>query len=94
VARKLQTAGLSVEVKQGASMVGGGTLPEQSLPTVLLGIKPPLSADAFARALRLSQPPLMARVDNDLILIDMRTVFPEQDGLLATIIASAWAQKD
>ena len=74
-------------------MVGGGTLPEQSLPTALVGIKPEGSLEAFSRRLRLSRPPLMARLENDLILIDMRTVFPEQDNLLVPIIVSARARK-
>jgi L-seryl-tRNA(Ser) seleniumtransferase len=94
VVRKLKAVDIAAAVKEGKSMVGGGTLPEQSLPTALVSIKPPGSADDFARALRLSQPPLIARVENDLILIDMRTVFPEQDSLLVFIIVSARARKD
>jgi L-seryl-tRNA(Ser) seleniumtransferase len=94
ITRKLKTLGVQAELKKGVSMVGGGTLPEQSLPTALVSIEPPGSADDFARALRLSQPPLVARVENDLILIDMRTVFPEQDGLIVSIVISARARKD
>jgi L-seryl-tRNA(Ser) seleniumtransferase len=75
-------------------MVGGGTLPEQSLPTSLVCIKPKGSVEAFSRHLRLSDPPLITRVENDIILVDMRTVFPEQDGLLVSIIASTQAQRD
>ena len=75
-------------------MVGGGTLPEQSLPTVLVSIKPRGSAEDFARHLRLSEPPLLARIEDDSILIDLRTVFPEQDKLIAPILKSALARKD
>jgi L-seryl-tRNA(Ser) seleniumtransferase len=94
VVRKLKATGISAQATKGASMVGGGTLPEQSLPTALVSIKPEGSLEAFSHRLRLSRPPLMARLENDLILIDMRTVFPEQDALLVSIIASARARKD
>jgi len=94
VVRKLKAKNISAQIIKGASMVGGGTLPEQSLPTALVSIKPEGSVEAFSRRLRLSDPPLVARIENDLLLIDMRTVFPEQDGLLVTVIASALARKD
>jgi L-seryl-tRNA(Ser) seleniumtransferase len=85
---KLKAAGLEAEVVKGQCMVGGGTLPEQSLPTALVSIKPEGSVDDFARALRLSASPVVARVENDAVLIDMRTVFPEQDAVLVYIIAA------
>jgi L-seryl-tRNA(Ser) seleniumtransferase len=94
IKRNLKTSGIVVEIKPGLSMVGGGTLPEQSLPTSLVCIKPKGSVEAFSRQLRLSDPPLITRVENDIILVDMRTVFPEQDGLLVSIIASTQAQRD
>ncbi len=94
VVRKLKAEDIAAALKEGKSMVGGGTLPEQSLPTALVSIKPEGSLEAFSRRLRLSRPPLMARLESDLILIDMRTVFPEQDALLVSIIASARARKD
>jgi L-seryl-tRNA(Ser) seleniumtransferase len=75
-------------------MVGGGTLPEQSLPTALISLKPEGSVEAFSRRLRLSEPPLIARTENDTILIDLRTVFPGQDTALVAIIKTAWMQKD
>ncbi|RJO62394.1 MAG: L-seryl-tRNA(Sec) selenium transferase [Dehalococcoidia bacterium] len=94
IIRKLKTSGIVTELKSGVSMVGGGTLPEQSLATALVCIKPEGSAEAFSRSLRLSQPPLVSRVENDTILIDMRTIFPEQDMLLVSIIQAARARKD
>jgi L-seryl-tRNA(Ser) seleniumtransferase len=91
VVRKLKAGRIQAEVKDGASMVGGGTLPEQTLPTALvsLSMNPPESAASFARSLRLSRPPVITRIENDLVLIDMRTVFPEQDDLLVSVIKAA-----
>jgi L-seryl-tRNA(Ser) seleniumtransferase len=94
IAQKLKTAGLAARVIDGKSMVGGGTLPEQGLPTALVSIKPKGSVEAFSRYLRLSDPPLVARIENDVVVIDMRTVFPEQDGTVIAIIEKIWRQKD
>lgn len=94
ILHKLKAGGIPAQVVKGESMVGGGTLPEQSLPTALVSIKPEGSAEAFSRSLRLSQPPLISRVENDTILIDMRTVFPEQDSLLVSVIKATRARKD
>jgi len=94
IVRKLKAAGISAKAVKGVSMVGGGTLPEQSLPTALVSIKPEGSMEAFSRRMRLSEPPLVARVEKDSILIDMRTVFLAQDSLLVSVIASARVRKD
>ncbi len=94
IAQKLKTKGIDARVINGKSMVGGGTLPEQGLPTLLVGIKPKSSVEAFSCSLRLSDPPLVARVENDIIIIDMRTVFPEQDVTVIAIIEKAWTQRD
>ncbi|MCL2679507.1 MAG: L-seryl-tRNA(Sec) selenium transferase [Dehalococcoidia bacterium] len=89
VARRLKSNGIAAEVIKGISMAGGGTLPEQGLPTWLVSVTPHSSAESLARKLRLSEPPLFARIENNAVLLDMRTVFPEQDALLAPLIAAA-----
>ena len=68
-------------VVSGESTVGGGSLPGESIPTFLLELKVP-SAEKFLRALRKNNPPIIARTENDRILLDPRTVFPEQEGAL------------
>jgi L-seryl-tRNA(Ser) seleniumtransferase len=68
-------------VIEGRSTVGGGSLPEESIPTYLLELQVK-SADKFLRALRRNSPPIIARTENDKILLDPRTVLPEQEGAL------------
>lgn len=68
-------------VVSGESTVGGGSLPGESIPSFLLELKVP-SAEKFLRALRKNNPPIIARTENDRILLDPRTVFPEQEGAL------------
>jgi len=89
----LKAQGIIASAQDGMSMIGGGALPEQSLPTTLIRLNPPGSVDEFARSLRLSSPPLVVRVGEDAILIDLRTVYANQDTLLTDIITNAWAQK-
>lgn len=70
-------------VVAGESTVGGGSLPGESMPTFLLSLEVD-SAERFLRALRKNNPPIIARTENDKILLDPRTVLPEQeDALLA-----------
>jgi len=65
-------------VAQGKSMIGGGSLPEESLPTWLLLLAAPNPQKILAR-LRALPLPLIARIENDRVALDPRTVFPEQD---------------
>jgi L-seryl-tRNA(Ser) seleniumtransferase len=76
------------EVIAGFSTVGGGSLPTEEMPTYLLALNPP-KPDAFMRALRMTHPPVIARIEEEQVLLDPRTVFPEQEGALLRNIAEA-----
>ncbi len=69
------------EVVQGFSTVGGGSLPTEELPTYLLALTPE-QPDAFLQHLRECHPPIIARIENDRVLLDPRTVLPEQKAAL------------
>ena len=74
------------DVIQGCSTVGGGSLPTEEMPTYLLALNPP-KPDAFLQGLRNAHPPVIARIEEDRVLLDPRTVFPEQEAsLLRNII--------
>jgi len=82
-ARKIQ-----IEIVDGESVVGGGAAPSSILPTRLLALTcEGLSADDFLTRLRNSDPPIIARVEERRVLIDLRTVFPDQDRVLADILS-------
>ncbi|MEP7198678.1 MAG: L-seryl-tRNA(Sec) selenium transferase [Chloroflexota bacterium] len=72
----------------GESTIGGGSLPEESLPTTLLAYTVG-SPNAFAAKLRRAWPPIIARVENDQVLFDPRTVLEEQDAGLLNGIRNA-----
>ena len=71
---------LSVDVIDGESVIGGGAAPSAVLPTRLLAVSVEgLSADNIASRLRLSTPPIIARVEEGRVLLDLRTVSPAED---------------
>jgi L-seryl-tRNA(Ser) seleniumtransferase len=69
------------EVISGQSTVGGGSLPEETLPTWLLTF-PVARPNALAARLRRGSPPVIARVEDDRLALDPRTVLPEQEPAL------------
>ena len=68
-------------VVEGESTVGGGSLPGESFKTYLLSLDVK-SPDKFLKKLRKQHPPIIARTENDKVLLDPRTVLPEQEGAL------------
>ena len=68
-------------VVEGESTVGGGSLPGESFKTWLLSLEVK-SPDKFLKKLRQQHPPIIARTENDKVLLDSRTVLPEQEGAL------------
>jgi L-seryl-tRNA(Ser) seleniumtransferase len=79
------------EVVESESTVGGGSLPGESMKTWVLALDVK-SPDKFMARLRTSDPPLIARTENDRVLLDPRTVLPEQDALLMEILSSRIAR--
>lgn len=79
--RSLVSAGLAAEVVSAWSTVGGGSLPGQQLPTRALAVQTP-APNAAAAQLRALTTPVIARVEDDRLIFDPRTVLPEQDGAL------------
>jgi L-seryl-tRNA(Ser) seleniumtransferase len=92
-ARACRRAGLPARVVEGRSMVGGGSLPEESLPTsvLALGGEGSLDVEALARRLREGDPPVVARIERDTLLLDPRTVDPRQDRTLLKALHAALA---
>jgi L-seryl-tRNA(Ser) seleniumtransferase len=89
VAAAVSTPGWQIEVVEGESVLGGGAAPSAVLPTRLLALTAEkMSADELAARLRGSDPPVIARVEDGRVLLDLRTVFPEQDAALAASLAS------
>ena len=81
VARCLEKIpGLKVKIVEGSSVIGGGSAPGQDLPTKILAVNHDhFSASEIADHLRKQKPPVIARLENDKLLLDLRTVFEDQE---------------
>ncbi len=76
-----------VDVVDGLSTAGGGGAPGSALPTRLARLTPRThSAARLETRLRGLHPPVVARIEQDRVVLDLRTVLPEQDDLLATAL--------
>lgn len=85
---------VAARVDQARSAIGGGSLPGETLPSWALTIDPPAgrSPEAILSALREQPTPLIARIEDDAIRLDPRTVLPEQDGDVIQALAAVLAR--
>jgi L-seryl-tRNA(Ser) seleniumtransferase len=83
--------GLELTLQPGESAIGGGAGPTSNLPTTLVAITHPrLTAQEIERALRNASPPIISRISEGKVLLDLRTVFPDE----LTELAAALKQTD
>jgi len=83
-------AGYQVTLREDSSQVGGGALPLQALPTWVVAIRPLLlSAASLEERLRKSDPPVIARVKEEEVLLDLRTVAGEEEAALLEAVKKA-----
>ncbi len=86
------------QVREGESMIGGGSLPGSTLPTRLVAIgggdrkKGRNMAQTLARRLRSGQPPIVGRISGDTLLLDPRSVLPEEDQIVLPVFQSLAAK--
>jgi L-seryl-tRNA(Ser) seleniumtransferase len=85
------TAGLAaVEVRQDVAYVGGGSLPDQALPTFVVALTAANVSDSeFAARLRTGAPAVVGRVQDGKVLLDLRTVFERQEDELVEAVRRA-----
>jgi len=83
----LRSGRITAELIAGESVIGGGATPEQSIPTWLIAIRPASVVEA-ERRLRAAKPPVIARIEKDRLLFDLRTVFSEEEPALLSALDS------
>ena len=84
---------LKCEIVAGKSITGGGSAPAAELPTAIIACTSGrYSADELAQRLRASEPAVIARVEEGRVLLDVRTVFPEQEPQLAAALLRSAAK--
>ena len=83
----LKSSQLSATIVNGASTIGGGSAPGSTLPTRLVQLThPTLGATALEGHLRTLDPPIVARIQNDRVVLDLRTVLPHQDRIVGELL--------
>jgi L-seryl-tRNA(Ser) seleniumtransferase len=76
-----------VEIVRGESRIGGGSAPDVKPETILVSLRhSKLSADEIEERLRAAETPIIARIENDLVVIDLRTVAEEDEEVLIETI--------
>ena len=86
---KNSTETISASIMEGHSAVGGGSGPNVHPPTALIALKhETLNADEIEENLRLSSPPVIARIAEGLVLLDFRTVAPEEEAELLNALTT------
>jgi L-seryl-tRNA(Ser) seleniumtransferase len=89
LAARLEAPGLEIEVIDGVSTIGGGSAPGSQLPTRLIALgRPGRSASDLEAVLRASDPPVIARIEDDRVVLDLRTVLYGQDQVLLRVLSS------
>jgi L-seryl-tRNA(Ser) seleniumtransferase len=88
LAARLGESGLRAEVIEASSTVGGGSLPGATLPTMAVAVTHS-NVEALSAALRASDQPVVGRISEGRLLLDPRTVLPEQEeSLLESVITA------
>jgi len=80
---------LHVQVIDGHSTLGGGSAPGMTIPSRVLAITVEgLSANGVETRLRQADPPIIGRIERDCVLLDVRTIQPEEDEIVARALES------
>ena len=88
----LQAIGQGELVMNGESTIGGGSLPGEILKTTLFGLRPS-DIESFVALLRLATPPVIARIQDNCVLLDPRTVLLGQDSQLITVVQQSLVEQ-
>lgn len=87
---RLSELGVTAELMPSSSEVGGGSLPGERIPTTVLALTGAgRSAATLLRLLREHEPPLIGRIQDERVLLDPRTVLPDEDDALLDAVAQA-----
>jgi L-seryl-tRNA(Ser) seleniumtransferase len=83
--------GAAATVAEMAASVGGGSLPGEALPSIGLAVRSPSADRLLARLRTCGRHPVIGRIEHDRVLLDLRTVQPDQDRPLAATLRVALA---
>jgi L-seryl-tRNA(Ser) seleniumtransferase len=98
----LKKAGIEINIQESRSTIGGGSLPGETLPTITISVasvnpageSKGLIPDLQAKLFREHTPPIIGRIENDIFVMDLRTVFPKQDDIVISAIKKIFLKRD
>jgi L-seryl-tRNA(Ser) seleniumtransferase len=94
LAAALRSAGWAADVVDGMSAIGGGSAPGTGIPTRLVALaRDGFTADALEESLRRLDPPIIARIERDRVVLDLRTVEPDDDHRIETVLNSEFGMR-
>ena len=82
ISAQLNSFGISVSLKESKSTVGGGSLPGETLPTIILSLNSEVPPEALAERFRNLEFPIIGRIEKNRFVLDLRTIFPDQDEIV------------
>ncbi|MEE2822778.1 MAG: L-seryl-tRNA(Sec) selenium transferase [Acidobacteriota bacterium] len=89
LAELLKSRGFQVNVFPGVSLIGGGSAPEVEIPTFLVAVTSgEHSVNTIERHLREFSKPILARIEDNQLILDLRTVFPDQEETIVSALAA------
>ncbi|MCE5341350.1 MAG: L-seryl-tRNA(Sec) selenium transferase [Planctomycetaceae bacterium] len=89
---KLRNCDAEIEVVDGFSQMGSGSLPSQNLKTKLVAVKPKkIGIDVFAKRLRMYEPPIIGRIQNNQFLMDSRTLLEDDEKIIVEAVSKILA---
>jgi L-seryl-tRNA(Ser) seleniumtransferase len=101
IKKELGKSGISITITESTSTVGGGSLPGETLPTIIVSVESvssvdpslDLSADQQARLFREQSFPIIGRIEDEKFILDLRTIFPRQDDLIIKAIKNIFSKR-
>jgi L-seryl-tRNA(Ser) seleniumtransferase len=95
IKKNLTGLAAQIEVIDGVSQVGSGSVPTETVPTKLLSVTPAaLSVSRLARELRYGNPAIFARVRKEAVLFDLRTIQPDEDAVVRDALTGMLKPKE
>lgn len=79
IQKELKKSNIKLNIFESKSTVGGGSLPGETLPTIVISVDSNISPHIQAQKFRNQNPPIIGRVEKDRFVLDLRTIFPHQD---------------
>jgi L-seryl-tRNA(Ser) seleniumtransferase len=85
---------LDVSAMKYSSKIGGGSYPVQNLSTWVVSLMPQtMTTQELESSLRGCSPPIIARISKERVILDMRTLFPEEPGLITRSLSTFFSQR-